>query len=414
MGITGFYKWLKEDYKDCFLSHDKNKNIYIYDNVYIDLNYLLHMALYNTNNMDGVIDKLEIIIYNICKRTNPLKTLNLSSDGTSPYAKLLLQKDRRQQNISTDLNTSLHFTPNTKFMNQLESRLSKMIETLKLMYNIQVKCNFDGDGEAELKNKKLFLSNKNLSDTHIFVTSDADVVLIMSSVTHYNNIFIMTYGKTSDILSLKLLLNSHCEKYGKSLTFNYDFCFLNMLLGNDYFPEVKGLNINNIWDGYKKKFKKVGLINKDCIINKKFLLDILDYCIIHSTKISLNRSTLNTFNKNIYDNYLDGLTWCFDMYNRGECVRNNYIFILNDEKATISLFVLYIYLKSNLNDMKLNRKQCNAIPKILCSLLLIPEQVKELIDEEYHKYYKLLNVEKANQSKDIDKILEKYNKLISI
>jgi hypothetical protein len=409
MGITGFYKWLREDYSNCFMSDPTVKNITYYDNVYIDLNYLLHMSLYNSDNMDTVIDKLESIIYNICKRTNPIKTLNLSSDGTSPYAKLLLQKQRRQQNITDDLknitHTSLHFTPNTEFMNNLENKLTNMINTIKLIYNIKVKCNFDGDGEAELKNKKLFLSNKNINDTHIFITSDADVVLIMSSITHYENIFIMTYGKTSDIMSLKLLLNKHVEKYGKSLTFNYDFCFLNMLLGNDYFPEVKGVNINNLWNGYKQKFKKVGLINKDCIVNKKFLLDILDYSIAHATKISLKRSTLDTFDEDVYNNYIDGLTWCFDMYHRGECIRNNYIFTPSESK-TISLFMLNLYIKNK--EIKLNRINCKAIPKILCSLLLIPEKAKELINKKHHKYYDKLKIEKVNSSKELDKILKKY------
>ena len=412
MGITGFYKWLRDEYNDCFLSDKNNKQIKYYDNVYIDINYLLHMSLYNSDTMDEVINKLQTIIYNICKKTNPLKSLNLSSDGVGPYAKLLLQRQRREKNIDDDLKninySSLHFTPQTIFMESLNDKLKLMIDTLKLMYNIKINCNFDGDGEAELKNKKFFLENKNKDDTHIFITSDADVVLIMSSVEYYDNIFIMTYGKTSDIISLKLLLNRHANKYNKSLTSNYDFCFLNMLLGNDYYPELKGVKINNLWDGYKKKFKKVGLINKDYIVNKKFLLDILDYCMIKSTKISLNRSTLNSFNQQIYDDYIDGLLWCFDMYKRGECVRNDYIFE-HELKDGPSLFLFIIYIKNK--QLILNKTQCKTIPKELCAVLLIPEKAKTIIDEKYHCYYNKYKTDKIQTSKDINKII---NKLISI
>lgn len=53
MGITNFYKWIKTDYANCI----KPINGECYNHVYIDMNYLLHMCIYDCTNLDVLIKK---------------------------------------------------------------------------------------------------------------------------------------------------------------------------------------------------------------------------------------------------------------------------------------------------------------------------------------------------------------------
>ena len=52
MGITNFHHWLREKHPGCFKDHYKNN---IYDYIYIDINFLLHNAIYNAKNYHDFI-----------------------------------------------------------------------------------------------------------------------------------------------------------------------------------------------------------------------------------------------------------------------------------------------------------------------------------------------------------------------
>ena len=91
MGITNFNKWLKENYPS-IIEEIKYKE---YDNVYIDLNPLLHISINKANNNETIIKKLKNLLNDILKKIYPKKRLILSSDGIPSLAKIILQKERR-------------------------------------------------------------------------------------------------------------------------------------------------------------------------------------------------------------------------------------------------------------------------------------------------------------------------------
>jgi 5'-3' exonuclease len=98
MGITGFYSWITANYPDSFVK--LNKPIF-FNHIYIDLNYLLHMCVYNSPNIKVTVKKIETMILDICSNHHAIDTINICCDGSAPLAKLFLQRIRRLQEART-------------------------------------------------------------------------------------------------------------------------------------------------------------------------------------------------------------------------------------------------------------------------------------------------------------------------
>lgn len=381
MGIDGFHKWIDNTYPNAFLNINNDN---IFHHMYIDLNYLLHLCHYNSNDEVHLINKMGVIILDMCAKIQPCISLNLFCDGTAPFAKMVLQRERRCKNIKTDDNifkTSLNFTPGTKFIKEISTKLEKYIKIIKSQFNIIVNIDSIAPGEAEIKikNKLLKYYENNINHTHLLVTNDADVVLILASDESYKKTNILINNK---ILSINKLLNEHFKKYGNKVN-NLDFVFLNLLLGNDYIPKISEISPQKIWDSYKLNINNYEYLikkeNNKFDINKQFLIDILNDCI---GKIGKNKIKKNyyIFNRNIYSNYFEGILWTIDMYKSGRC--KNYNYICNYQRPINILdFVLYIDSLENINNY--NFTEAEPIPSILCGILLLPKEANELIDKKY-------------------------------
>ena len=219
MGIEGFYKWIKDDYSEAIYSYDSENIPKYFNHAYIDLNYLLDMCNYNSNNIIHTINKLKNIIMDIVIKTQPNKTLNLFCDGVAPLAKLLEQRKRRIEHTIYDTklisleDSTLNFTPGTIFLETLEEKLQQIINIIKNQFCIDIYVDIINDGEGELKIKNQLLKNYSKSnlDTHILITTDADVVLMAMSNYSYTNSYILL---KDNILSLDKLLKLHITKYG--------------------------------------------------------------------------------------------------------------------------------------------------------------------------------------------------------
>ncbi len=391
MGIDGFHKWIETSYPEVY--HDINKTKEIYHHLYIDLNYLLHLCHYNSNDEVHLINKMSVVILDICTRVQPVISLNLYCDGTAPFAKMVLQRERRCKNIKSydDIfKTSLNFTPGTYFIKQIPQKLSKVIKIIKNQFNIAVNIDSIDAGEAEIKikNKLLEYYNANNKHKHLLFTNDADVVLILCSSKSYEKSYILLNDK---VLSINKLINTHFDKLKIKDRNNLDFAFLNMFLGNDYLPKINQISPNKLWEAYKLNIcednnclinvEKENLVNK-FNINKKVLIGILNDCIskIGKTKIIKNNGV---YNNNLYDNYFDGVLWTFDMYNIGIC--NNYNYICTTSKPIDILnLILYLESKQDINHFKYIKN--DPIPSILCGILLLPEDAQELIDRKYSQF----------------------------
>uniref|UniRef100_A0A6C0EAE4 Xrn1 N-terminal domain-containing protein n=1 Tax=viral metagenome TaxID=1070528 RepID=A0A6C0EAE4_9ZZZZ len=403
MGIDNFYKHIKENYNDSF----KKKWLKQYDYIHIDLNYMLHSLLYTAKSQEDLLDKLDNAIEIIATYNIPSKGLFLYADGTSPLSKLMLQRQRRLCISRSDKElelSSLNFTVGTKFMNNLEKRLEYTIKKIKYLFCIDVKCHISDHDEAEIKIKREILK-LNHDDTHLLVTSDADVVVMMMTLKSYKNIYIIIRSKQEYIiLSLGKLLTLHTAKYGKTKTSNMDFSFLSLFLGNDYIPKIKFVNQNSLWESYKTYCKDYenGLCDDKLKINLKFLEDILMDISFVRHNSNPNKIHLSDIENKICSDYLHGIMWCIDMYTNGRCHQYNYMYEYSDAPHPFAL-MLTIQLKKCIRFKEIKYK---PIKKELYGILILPKSAKALIDKKYHDF-----IDK-NQDLYTEEMCSKCNELL--
>lgn len=403
MGIDGFHKWISSEYDDIY--YDINDTNKVFHHLYIDLNYLLHLCHYNSNDETHLINKMSVVIMDICSKVCPVISLNLFCDGTAPFAKMVLQRERRNknQNQNDDIfKTSLNFTPGTNFIKDMSIKLEKCIKTIRTYFNIKVNIDSIAPGEAEIKikNKLIQNYNRNKDHSHLLVTNDADVVLILASDETYIKTNILLNNK---VLPINELLIKHFNKYNPTFNKvnNLDFVLLSILLGNDYVPKIGELSPKKIWDSYQQnvdKYKYILKINKENDIkfefNKDFLIDILNDCVgkIGKTKILKNNKL---YCNELYKNYFDGILWTLTMYNLGRCYNYDYICNYNKPIDILNL-ILYLYDYDIKNFKFIETK---PIPSVLCGILLLPENAsKELIDKKYKKFIENKSIKKIYQT----------------
>ena len=426
MGITGFYSWIHEKYGNCI--NIRKKPTFV-NHIYIDLNYLLHMCTYNSSSIEETVIKISSMILDICSNYHALDTINISCDGSAPLAKLFLQRVRRLQeartlysknNITQDLkNSSLNFTPGSVFMSIIHEKLDSIKLKLESTLNVKVNINNLDSGEAEIKNK--YLINKHIDEnplsTHLLVTNDADVLLIVSATKIYQNIYVLL--KHNMVLCLKDLINLHTEKFGNSSFPQYDFAFLNLFNGNDYLPKLRYTTTDKLWESYKlklRKYKEGLILDKDSKtgrfkINQPFLLEILKSVVAKIPIQVMKKTRLFEYKYKEYSNYVDGLIWCFQMYFEGRCNYNSYLY--NSENTPDALLLILHLMTHNINS-HFNLNLTKAISNNLCSILLLPNIARELIDKKYydfmdkHKY--LYEEELCIKCQDFHKIAGTLNK----
>jgi 5'-3' exonuclease len=377
MGITNFYKEIKIKYKDAFyLIKDET-----FEYLYVDMNCLLHKCNYNCVSVDDIIKKIIFVILEITKNVQPTKGIYLFCDGTSPFAKLLLQRERR---FTMDDSLSLNFTPGTVFLKTLPEKLDNIINILETHLNVKVYIDTldAGESEIKIKNKILENYNKNNKDRHILITTDADVILILVSHISYKNCYILDHDI---LLSIKKLYELHKEKYNMLDDANIDFAFLSLLMGNDYLPKINLLSFDRLWESYKinvNNNKLINIVDKNIELDLNLFINILNDII---GKIGKKyKQKINT--EEDLKNYIDGLKWNIDMYINGKC--SDYHFIMKNNSNLIDILNLIIYLRINDNkSLNLKRNIYNKpIESELCGMLLIPYKSKTLIDKKYHKF----------------------------
>ena len=427
MGITGFYSWIHEKYGNCINISKKPRFV---NHIYIDLNYLLHMCVYNSSSIEETVIKISSMILDVCANYHALDTINISCDGSAPLAKLFLQRMRRLQeartlysnnNIEENLkNSSLNFTPGSVFMSTLHEKLDLIKLKIESTLNVKVNINNLDSGEAEIKNK--YLINKHIDEnplsTHLLVTNDADVLLIVAATKIYQNIYVLL--KHNNILCLKDLIKYHIDKFGISNYPQYDFAFLNLLNGNDYLPKLRYTTIDKIWESYKiklRKFKNGLVLDKDSKtgrfqINQQFLLEILKSVVAKISIPVMKKTRLFEYKYQEYSNYVDGLIWCFQMYFEGRCNYNSYLY--NSENTPDPLLLLCHLMTHNINS-HFNLELTKPINNNLCSILLLPNIARKLIDKKYYvfmdKHSYLYEEEMCIKCREYHKTIGSLNKI---
>jgi len=369
MGIPNYHKFIHETYPTAFRSFWLNT----YDHVYIDINYALHYSSYGAKTKEELIPRLCKFIELVLIELSPTKTVTLAIDGSAPLAKLMVQKQRRS-NISKTDGFGLLFTPGTIFMESLSEKLSGFFKYISCVFGVIVEF-LGGKDEAELKIKRKI---QHSSGTQICVSNDSDVIVMLSTLDNFKNIF-MYDKKSNQVLSVCKLLELHSQIVKYSKGFNLNFALISILFGNDYLPKLEYINYENVW----KASKNLNLINHDLTINRNhFILFLISIVKILKPMYVDKFDIADRFHP-MYENYLDGLTWCLNMYYHGKCERYNYMYKFDKSPHPMGLLM---YIKKYPKSILFNEEKFDHIDQALYPILLLPKVSLNLINEKYHDF----------------------------
>ena len=313
MGIKKFMSWLNENYSNCIITKQSN----VYDDIYIDMNFIIHLYYYSATSENALKIKILEYIKNIASSYNILKHLYLYFDGGSGEIKKNTTIKRIKTSHTNSLISSKIFSHKSKFMTDLNNMLSN-INNNKLCLNDNVQIIINGNnifGEAEYKIINTVINNK--TNKSLIISNDSDMILI-SIASNINDIYILNNHK---IYSIDIIKKTFTDTYNTSYM---DFIILSLFQGNDYFPKLKFVTFKSTWNAYKLYIessinKNKSLYNGTSInmFNLRRYINYLLYCLPKQyNKFVLN----NNFIKEIYnkDVYLKYISYCIDLYKSGD------------------------------------------------------------------------------------------------
>lgn len=278
MGVPGLFGYCLKKFKNINL---KNIDKQI-DYLFIDGNGFIYNAVSQVLN-DNITDKLTLYSL-ICQKTgellnelveklNPLNVY-LAFDGVAPMAKIIQQRSRRyktkleddfkqQLNIKYGIKTpeynkfwsNILITPGTEFMNYLDNYFKSF--SFKSVSFI-----FDGSnniGEGEHKILK-YIRNNDFTDKIIVIHGlDGDLIFLSMLLNNVSEIYIFrqqnknksneTIDSFLDIKSLKSNFLNYFQSVSSDIKFTMsdnnivDFIFICFMIGNDFLPCQKFINI---------------------------------------------------------------------------------------------------------------------------------------------------------------------------
>jgi 5'-3' exonuclease len=392
MGILNFNKWLKETYPKSFLPQYNKR---IFDYIYIDVNHVLHHALNSSRTeaqfVKNLFYRLDMIFNNYIAK----KKIVLGVDGTAPYSKVITQRKRRLQSVNkikiNNLN-SLHLTPGTKFMSKLSDCIYRYVNKLKKNYkfiNVDVDISLsDEPDEGELKIfRKLIEYGKNNYYSHLVIGNDADLVVMALAANPIKNIYLLiNYSGEQKLISINKLMNIHSKKYiNKGLdNIRDDFAMISLLMGNDYLPKLMYIKFSTIWKAYQ--LTKIKNMN-NLIVNGNFNIKFLQELMLHIISLiphQFKSFSLEKYNDKDIKNYLEGLLWCFNMYQTGYCPMYDYLYIANNSPHPIH--ILYYTVFNNNLSIEIPKSDTKPLSNDIYTLLLMPKKARKMIPEKYQKF----------------------------
>jgi hypothetical protein len=402
MGIKDYHGWIRSAFPTCLIDTTKNN---IYDYIYIDMNYILYYAIYGCKTQDEFIKNIYFNLDIIFSNFIATKKIFFALDGTPAYAKIILQRERRNnQNpslIKTNPTTSssidhLGLSVGTKMMQKIEQHIQNYITILQTQYkytNPEITFSKSSEcGEGEIKICKEIITNgtQNLTHTHLIIGNDADIIVLsMGAKPVYNvNILVNESGNKNRVLmSLKILLELWPKSLNKSHDIHImansdlrdDFVLVSLMMGNDYFPKLAYINYIKLWECYYQFSKET---NNTIINNSEFNMANLQrftQIIYSNLNNSYKHVTANTYNPNRVNSYFEGLLWCLKIYNTGVCTNYEYAYT---GKKSVHPFELYIHTINN--TIKSNQKYTLPISSSIYPILIMPSSAKHLIPKKYH------------------------------
>jgi len=359
--------------------------------VYIDLNFALHYCIYNTTNETQLFTKLYAFIDSILAN---LTTTNVifATDSAPPLAKLMLQRKRRSQLArykSMNILNPLWLTTGTNFMMNLRNKINFNI--IEQKYNVHTITLFDEiDGEAELKIVKHIkdTSEATKNNKNLIFSSDSDIVVMSMFLIEFksNQTSIHIGCKEKNVTQI-FDMNQFVDSFNENFR---DIAVLFLLTGNDYFPKLTSVNVENLLISYARvssfsKFKKTRLLTDDGV-NIDFLREILIHLSIHfTTKQMLKKFSFANMKISMYKNYIDGINWCLSMYSTCVCDNYGYMYKFNTSPHQLGLFY---YLTSTIDIKITPNNKMNELSKPIANdiyaIFILPHKAINLINPKYH------------------------------
>jgi hypothetical protein len=423
MGIKDFQPYIKKTYPDaCSLTFTKHC-----DNLYVDLNWVLHHVCYTSTSVEDMLDRLRDYLRVLVAGTKPKKRLILAADGPAPLAKMILQRKRRLESIKTlndeeaidlDKKLNLYLSPGTEFMSRLEKSLEGFYTYIKKTYSIDILTYIIDADEGELKIKYHLqkIQKKNPTETHVVYSGDSDMILLLFTCSDLSKIYqIVNKNLTIDFGKLYC---THIKKFGTTENTKNDFVLINLLMGNDYLPKVVGINIDSLWKAYGEltSIYPFGLIkyeNMKLTVDQLFFHDLLYIVGKNVKKYVMDRFSISDLRLPLYDDYVQGLFWCFGVYVTGVCCDYRYMYDYTASPHIIGAMMCILHQNTY------TIVKSVSIDTDLYGILLIPEKAKSLLSKEQNMIAERLAIvhpliyeeERCVKCKNYSKKLLKLNEI---
>ncbi|KAF7403530.1 hypothetical protein HZH68_006324 [Vespula germanica] len=302
MGIPKFFRYISERYP-CLSEMLKNYQIPEFDNLYLDMNGIIH-ACSHPNDSDINFQITNDEIYNnifhyieiLFGMIQPQKLFFIAIDGVAPRAKINQQRARRFRTakatelleaaakadgveVTPQLFDSNCITPGTVFMSEISQRLRYFITYKVSTDKLWQKCKIlfsgpevVGEGEHKIMDYIRYLKSQVDYDPnirHCLYGLDADLIML-GLCTHERNFSLLReevkFGKKQKkvltpeetkfcLLHLSLLreyLSHEFSPIKDKLPFPFDiehiiddWVLMGFLVGNDFIPNLPNLHIAN-------------------------------------------------------------------------------------------------------------------------------------------------------------------------
>ncbi|KAK4879546.1 hypothetical protein RN001_007692 [Aquatica leii] len=304
MGVPKFFRYISERYP-CLSEVIKEDQIPDFDNLYLDMNGIIHMCSHPDDGdahfritEEKIFTDIFHYIEVLFRMIKPRKLFFMAVDGVAPRAKMNQQRGRRFRSAKEaqtleekaiergeTLPNEARFdsnciTPGTVFMTRLHEQLKyfvvNKISNDKLWHNCKVILSgheTPGEGEHKIMDYIRYMRAQPGYDPntrHCLYGLDADLIML-GLCTHEPHFSLLReevrFGKKSNkrknipeqinffLLHLSLMreyLELEFYSIKESLTFEYnmekiidDWVLMGFLVGNDFIPHLPNMHINN-------------------------------------------------------------------------------------------------------------------------------------------------------------------------
>jgi len=283
MGVSGLGKWLRTRYPSAFLNSDqihaghsvKRHTAHhglAFDEVYVDLNGILHTATRNCVSESQVFRFVDRMLRSLISKHTPTKRLYLAMDGPASLAKLALQRMRREsiaQSVyfGTRGFDAQHLTPGCTFMTRAEEMLQKAIEQMFAKRQLPPSASViisgaSTAGEGELKIVRELQRSLSFPHSRLVISGDSDLFvhsLCLGAKAKLNGEVYVTFdmgrsahhaeqdwfvaSKAQTLLAAEVPLVNAKQAC-------MDYALLCYFAGSDYLPPAPFCSFRTLWNYY--------------------------------------------------------------------------------------------------------------------------------------------------------------------